>query len=106
MYVPALKWRTGEYQAIFRLSDAAKNRIAPLFMIPPIEFDFETWSPKHTVQEHVSPFAKRYNAKWKTRHAWVDVDSTLQAAKMDNRHKRQDRPSSSSGAASALSLVP
>jgi hypothetical protein len=84
MYVPVLKWRTGEYQAIFRLSDHAKNRIAPLFVIPPIEFDFETWSSKHTVQEHIAPFAKRYNAKWKTRHAWVDVDSTLQAATMDS----------------------
>ena len=84
MYVPVLKFRTGEYQAIFRLSEAAKNRVAPLFVIPQIEFDFETWSPKHTVDEHVSPFAKRYYAKWKTREAWVDIDPSHYSATMDS----------------------
>lgn len=84
MYVPVLKFRTGEYQAIFRLSDKAKNRVAPLFVIPQIEFDFETWSPKHTVEEHVAPFSKRFFAKWKTREAWVDIDPSLYGEAMDS----------------------
>jgi T4 beta protein len=33
-YVPAVRWRTGEYQALLRLSDAAKDRIVPLITIP------------------------------------------------------------------------
>jgi Beta protein len=84
MYVPVLKWRQAEYQALFRLSDAAKERVAPLVVIPPIEFDFETWAPKKTVQNHVEPFAKRYSTKWKSRPAWVDIDPTIQSSIMDS----------------------
>jgi hypothetical protein len=84
VYVPVLKFRTGEYQAIFRLNEVAKNRVSPLFVIPQIEFDFETWLPKHTVQEHVAPFAKRFHAKWKGRRAWVDIDPSLYDQSMDS----------------------
>jgi hypothetical protein len=64
MYVPALRWRQGEYQALFRLATAAKDRIVPYITIPEVEFDFELWQPKKTVQEHVHPFPARFNAKW------------------------------------------
>lgn len=77
-YVPALKWRQGEYQALLRLSDVAKASIVPFVMIPPIEFDFEDHKPKKTVQKHVEPFARRFLAKWQDRPAWVDVDPSLQ----------------------------
>jgi p-aminobenzoyl-glutamate transporter AbgT len=30
-YVSILKWRQGEYQALFRLKDSVKNWITPLF---------------------------------------------------------------------------
>lgn len=46
LYVPALKWRQGEYQALLRLKDKAKTRIKPFIMIPALEFDFEDNSPK------------------------------------------------------------
>lgn len=29
-YVPILKWRQGEYQALWRLADATKDRTIPL----------------------------------------------------------------------------
>jgi hypothetical protein len=86
MHVPVLKWRTGEYQALLRLKESAKDRIVPLLIIPPIEFDFETWAPKHTIQDHVAPFAKRYNAKWKERPAWIDIDPTVQSGIMNSGH--------------------
>ena len=73
MYVPALRWRQGEYQALFRLTDAAKARTVPFITIPEVEFDFETRQPKRSVQEHVHPFAKRFKAKWGQRPAWVSV---------------------------------
>ena len=84
IYVPALRWRTGEYQALLKLSDAAKDRIVPLITIPPLEFDFEDNEAKKTVQAHVGPFPKRYKDKWKKRKAWIDVDASIQRAKMDN----------------------
>jgi len=73
MYVPALRWRQGEYQALARLSAAAKDRILPYVTIPEVEFDFELRQPKKTIQEHVHPFAARFKAKWGQRPAWVAV---------------------------------
>ena len=64
MYVPAIRWRQGEYQALLRLAPAAKDRIVPFITIPEIEFDFEEWRPKKSVHEHVHPFASRYKGKW------------------------------------------
>lgn len=77
IYVPALRWRQGEYQAIANLSAAAKALIAPYITIPEIEFDFEEWRPKKTVQEHVHPFAGRFKTKWGQRFAWVGVHPSI-----------------------------
>jgi hypothetical protein len=76
-YVPSLRWRQGEYQALLALTDAAKSRSVPLITIPHIEYDFEAGKPKHTVHEHVEPFPKRYKSKWGTRPAWIDFDASL-----------------------------
>lgn len=73
MYVPALRWRQGEYQALTRLADAVKDRIVPYITIPEVEFDFELRQPKKSVQEHVHPFAARFNTKWGQRPAWVSI---------------------------------
>ena len=84
MYVPALRWRQGEYQALLRLSESAKDRIVPYITIPEIEFDFEEWRPKKTVQEHVHPFVARYRAKWGVRPAWVGVHKSIVQGHMDD----------------------
>lgn len=84
MYVPALRWRQGEYQALARLTAAAKDRIVPYVTIPEVEFDFELWQPKKTVQEHVHPFAARFNAKWGQRPAWVAVHPSISNEAMED----------------------
>lgn len=84
MYVPALRWRQGEYQALLRLTKPVKDRIVPFITIPEIEFDFEEWQPKKSVQEHVYPFAARYQAKWGKRPAWVGVHKNLIGKPMDD----------------------
>ena len=83
-YVPSLRWRMGEYQALSRLSDSAKDRVAPFIVVPEIEFDFEKWQPAKTLQDHVEPFADRYKKKWDTRPAWIDVHPKIQAGLMDD----------------------
>ncbi|RBP02806.1 T4 beta protein [Roseiarcus fermentans] len=77
MYVPALRWRQGEYQALARLPATVRDRLVPYISIPEVEFDFELWQPKKTVQEHVHPFAARFNAKWGKRAAWVGVHPSI-----------------------------
>jgi Beta protein len=82
IYVPGVKWRQGEYQALLRLADSAKERIVPLITIPPIEYDFDDGTPKHTVHEHVEKFPTRYKQKWKFHPAWIDVDQSLHTGAM------------------------
>ena len=84
MYVPALRWRQGEYQALLRLSSAAKRRIVPFITIPEVEFDFEEWRPKKSVQEHVHPFAARYRAKWDQNPAWISIHASIVDKRMDD----------------------
>lgn len=83
-YVPALRWRQGEYQALWRLSPAVKDRVMPLITIPPVEFDFELWQPKKSTHEHVHPFCARFNAKWGKRPAWIALDTKIAAGRMDD----------------------
>ena len=59
----------------------------PLIFIPPIEFDFETWENKKTVDEHVRPFIDRYKVRWDSRPAWLGLHSTIAGGRMrDGRH--------------------
>ncbi|WOF43876.1 beta family protein [Sphingopyxis indica] len=86
-YVPALKWRQGEYQALLRLSDAQKLRVVPLIEITPPEFDFELWVPKKTIDEHLATFATRLKAKWGPRPALLDCGLVEPAMRMaDGTH--------------------
>ena len=77
MYVPILKWRMGEYQALMRLKSEVKDYIVPLIVVPPIEYDFEEERPKKTIDEHMSPFGKRYREKWGNRKCLIDLDDSL-----------------------------
>jgi len=83
-YIPVLRWRLAEYQALLRLSDDAKDRVVPIIMVPPLEYDPEDGRLKKTIQEVVAPFAKRVNLKWNERSAWIDFDSSLVNGNMDD----------------------
>jgi len=72
-YVPVLKWRQGEYQALLRLEDAPKARIVPMIEITPPDFDFELWQPKKSIDEHLEKFAARLKQKWGIRPALLDA---------------------------------
>ncbi len=47
-YVPSLKWRLAEYQALCRLHEPVKDRITPLINVPPLEWYFEEKKLKKT----------------------------------------------------------
>jgi hypothetical protein len=83
-YVPILKWRQGEYQALMRVDNSVKGKIVPLIVVPPIEYDFETQSLKKTAQEHIEPFPKRLFDKWGTRPVLIDFHSSVILEKMDS----------------------
>lgn len=79
-YVPILKWRMGEYQALYRLSNEAKESITPLLLIPPIEYDFEEEKMKKTADEHILPFPKKFDEKWGKGKALIDIHESLELA--------------------------
>lgn len=72
-YVPVLKWKLGEYQALERLSDNVAREVIPLIEIPPIGFDFESGTQKKTVDDHLAGFGAKLKAKWGARPCMVDV---------------------------------
>ncbi len=86
-YVPILKWKQGEYQAIYRLADEVKDGLTPLFEIPPIGFDFETEESRSSIDDHIKDFGSRLKAKWQNRPCFVDVKYIDHTDRMvDGRH--------------------
>jgi len=80
MYMPILKWRQGEYLALDQLENRVKDKVLPLIEIPPIEWDFENKTHAKSIDEHLEPFSRRLEKKWKSRTACIDlnyIDSTI-----------------------------
>lgn len=71
-YLTILKWRQGEYQALFHLEDAIKDRVTPLLEIPEEQWDFEAEAPSKNLDDHLKTFGRRLNAKWKNRYCFID----------------------------------
>lgn len=86
-YVPCLRWKQGEYQAVSRLSDSAKDAMTPLIEVPEIGFDFEAQEQSRSVDAHLDVFVRRVVSKWGRRPCFVDLRLIDQAKRMaDSRH--------------------
>jgi Beta protein len=72
-YVPVLKWRQGEYQALMRLDEARRQRVIPLIEVTPPEWDFEEGRDKKTIEQQLEPFARRLKSKWGSQPAFLDT---------------------------------
>ncbi len=89
-YVPCLRWKQGEYQAVLRLSKSAKRSLTPFIEVPEIGFDFEAQSDKRTVDEHLEPFAKRVSTKWGQQPCFVDLNLLDSKTMMKSRRHPVD----------------
>ena len=72
-YVPCLRWKQGEYQAVWRLPDITKRVFTPLIEVPEIGWDFENEIEVKTIDEHLAPFARRVHRKWGKRACLIDL---------------------------------
>jgi len=63
-YVPILKWKQGEYQALLNLDERVKKHIVPLIEIPPIGFDHAEKRESKTLDEHIEKIGSRLKQKW------------------------------------------
>jgi hypothetical protein len=81
-YVPSLRWKQGEYKAVSLLSTGARELITPLIEVPEKGFDFETWTFKKTIDQHLAPVAKRVMSTWQNRTCFVDLNLVPPADRM------------------------
>lgn len=73
MYLPILKWRQGEYQALLRLDPYVKTQLLPLVEITPIEWDFERAEPAKSLEDHLSRVGQRIREKWGEYRILIDL---------------------------------
>lgn len=83
-YVPFLKWKQSEYQALYKLDEQVKDAIIPFIIIPPIEYDFAEKQMKKTFQDHMKPMPERLEKKWGKRLAIIDFHPTIEDGLMDD----------------------
>lgn len=72
-YVPVLKWKLGEYQALARLHGPVKDYLTPLLEIPAVGYDFENSRTAKSLDEHLKDFGRRLKSKWQARSCFVDL---------------------------------
>lgn len=77
--MPVLKFRQAEYQALLRLDETIKGSILPLFIVPPVEYDFEEQRLKKSPLEHVEKLSPRLKGKWGDGEFLLDIDESLHA---------------------------
>lgn len=75
LYFPIIKWKAGEYNALFQLSDYAKKIICPIIELTSVDYDFEDRKPKKTLDEHLEKIGDRLYKKWGNGLALVDVNN-------------------------------
>jgi hypothetical protein len=72
-YIPCLRWKQGEYQAIHNLSSTTRDSIAPIIEVSELGYDFETQTNSKTIDEHLSSFATRVKDNWGIKKCFVDM---------------------------------
>ena len=84
-YVPCLRWKRGEYQAVWRLPDTTKRVFTPLIEIPELGWDFEEKKEKKTIDELLSDFAlKKVYKKWGSSPCFIDLSLISPAQRTKN----------------------
>jgi hypothetical protein len=73
-YIPCLRWKQGEYLAVWRLPIKSKRVFTPLIEVPGIGYDFENETEAKTIDEYLAPFAKRVHEKWGRQTCFVDLN--------------------------------
>ncbi|MDB5250670.1 MAG: hypothetical protein JWQ40_5064 [Segetibacter sp.] len=78
-YMPILKTKQGEFNALFSLNLNIQGYVVPLIEVAEIEFDNEENKTPKTIEEHLNTITKRIVNKWGRSNAFLDthlVDDT------------------------------
>jgi hypothetical protein len=86
-YVPILKGKEGEYNALRELTPAIKEGLTPLIEPIPIPYDFANEVPAKTVDEHLANFISKIVLNWGLGTIFFDLDWIPESERMaDGRH--------------------
>jgi len=84
-YVPCLRWKQGEYQAVWRLPNTTKRLFTPLIEIPELGWDFEEEKENKTIDELLTNFAsKKVVKKWGSPPCFIDLNLIPPSERMEN----------------------
>lgn len=72
-YVPILFTKRGERIALANSAVAVKQRLRPLFVVQPLDWDFENDCPRKSVAEHLSNLPRDLAQSWGTSDAFIDL---------------------------------
>jgi T4 beta protein len=86
-YVPILKGKAGEYQALNVLPPTEKSGMTPLIEIPSIPWNFEADQSSTTIDRHLKNVAENVDSCWGKAPIFVDLVWIDAAERMaDGRH--------------------
>lgn len=86
-YVPILLTRRGERTALRELSAQTHERFTPLFVVPPIPFDYEQESPAESLTDYVATIPTDLHEARGSQSAFLDLSFLDEQDLMDNgRH--------------------
>lgn len=73
-YVPIIKWKRGEYNALSKLERTMKDRITPLIQLVPPGYDHETGSVSGTIERRLDTFLQTHKRVWGDRRCFLDFN--------------------------------
>jgi hypothetical protein len=103
-YVPVLFTKAGERDALSEIPDAQKGSFSPLFVVQPIDWDFDNDQPKKTIDEHLSKLPAELVKSWGKHDAFIDTLHVDGEAMSDGTHPLAWMVRSASSA--GLTLIP
>jgi len=73
-YIPILKGKQGEYDAVQKLFSSDRAALTPVFEVPAVDFDYKNQQPKKTEAAHLTASCNKMVTGWgKARHFYVDL---------------------------------
>lgn len=72
-YVPILLAKRGERSAVRDLPAADRHTMTPLFVVPPVDWNFDTDAPAKTIDQHLQNLAKDLAQAWGAQRAFIDM---------------------------------
>ena len=78
-YVPILKGKAGEFEALHQLDPGLKDRITPLIEVAPPPWDYDLDAPTKTLTQHFDGLAERLVSAW-----GADYEIFLDLAALDS----------------------